>query len=212
VFVPRIHRQPDERWTAELIRSNPLALLVSADTRTSSVHATHLPLIPDPAAAGDPADIVLLGHMNRTNPHWAAIDATEALAVFTGPHAYVSPTVYQTSPAAPTWNFTALHACGSVERLDQGDDTLAVVMSTVDAFEERFGAGWDKSGSVGYFRKILPAVGAFRIRVRQTEAMFKLSQEQPPEIRDRVQRAFAGQVTGLQPEVATMMCRWQETR
>ncbi|MDX3659652.1 FMN-binding negative transcriptional regulator [Streptomyces sp. ID05-26A] len=211
MFVPRIHRAPDERWTAELIRSNPLALLVTADPRTSRVHATHLPLIPDPAAV-DAEEEVLLGHLNRANPHWAVIDAAEALAVFTGPHAYVSPTVYETSPAAPTWNFTAVHVGGSVERLDQGDDTLAVVTSTVDVFEERFGTGWDKSGSVGYFRKILPAVGAFRLRVRRTEAMCKLSQEQPPEIRDRVQRAFAAQDAGLRPEVARMMCRGQETR
>lgn len=208
MFIPRTYRQPDEGWTTDLIRLNPLALLVTACS--GSANATHVPIIIAPGTTGD--ELILLGHMNRANPHWATVGTNEALAVFTGPHAYVSPAVYRTSPAAPTWNFTAVHVRGSVERLDQGDDTLAVVTSTVDAFEGRFGAGWDRSGSLDYFRKILPAVGAFRIHVRQTEAMFKLSQEQPPEVRDRVQRVFAGQVTGLQPEVARLMCRWQQTR
>jgi transcriptional regulator len=213
VFVPATYRQPDQSWTIDMIRSNPLALLVTADPLGPGVHATHVPVILDPAAgdptAGDPAEIVLLGHMNRANPHWAAVEAGEALVVFTGPDSYVSPTVYQTTPAAPTWDFTSVHVRGPVQLLDEGEPTLAVVQATVRAYEAEFGTGWDMSESVGYFRKILPAVGAFRIQGRRTEAMFKLSQEQPPEVRERVRESFGGDPTGRRGEVADLMCRWR---
>ncbi|MEU8502458.1 FMN-binding negative transcriptional regulator [Streptomyces lavendulae] len=212
MFVPAPYRQPDQSWTLDMIRSNPLALLVTADPLGPGVHATHVPVILDPAAGdpevGDSAEIVLLGHMNRANPHWAAVDSGEALVVFTGPHFYVSPTIYQTIPAAPTWNFTSVHVRGPVQRIGQSEPTLSVVQATVRAYEAEFGTGWDMSDSVGYFREILPSVGAFRIHGRRTEAMFKLSQDQPPEIRERVRESFGGDPADRRGEVADLMCRW----
>jgi transcriptional regulator len=197
MFVPPPYREPDGSWTVDLIRNNPLALLVSNGGPAEGPWATHLPVIPDPRAAGElSADLsgaVLLGHMNRDNPHWAALqDGGAALLTFTGPHAYVSPTVYEVTPAAPTWNFTSVHARGTIERLDSPEASLEVVTSTVSAFEARFGTGWDMSESLGYFRRILPGVGAFRFTVTAVDGMFKLSQEQAPEIRDRVQQSFSG--------------------
>ncbi|CAM5372950.1 FMN-binding negative transcriptional regulator [Streptomyces narbonensis] len=213
MFVPAAYRQPDLSWTVDMIRSNPLALLVTADPLGPGVHATHVPVILDPTA-GDPtadgaAEIVLLGHMNRANPHWEAADAGEALVVFTGPHSYVSPTTYQTTPAAPTWNFTSVHVRGPVQRLGRSEPTLAVVQATVRAYEAEFGTGWDMAESVDYFRKILPGVGAFRIHARRTEAMFKLSQDQPSEIRERVRESFGSDPSGRRGEVADLMCRWR---
>ncbi|WP_372343069.1 FMN-binding negative transcriptional regulator [Streptomyces sp. KL116D] len=81
-----------------------------------------------PKTTGDPTGelpgTTLLGHLNRANPHWAALETGSVLLLtFTGPHSYVSPTVYEKSPAAPTWNFTSVHVRGVVEkdRLDGGD-------------------------------------------------------------------------------------------
>lgn len=197
MFVPPPYREPDDSWTVDLIRNNPLALLVSNAGPAEGPLATHLPVIPDPRTPGELSGglsgAVLVGHMNRANPHWAALeDGGVALLTFTGPHAYVSPTVYGVTPAAPTWNFTSVHARGTIERIESADGTLDVVKSTVQAFEERFGADWDMSESICYFRKILPGVGAFRFTVTAVDSMFKLSQEQAPEIRDRVQQSFSG--------------------
>jgi transcriptional regulator len=196
----------------ELIRGNPLALLVGSGNPVDGPFATHLPVIPDPAAAGpwaaDLSGAVLLGHMNRANPHWGALkEGDTALLTFTGPHGYVSPTVYGVTPAAPTWNFTSVHARGTIERLDSEEETLEVVKSTVQAFEGRFGAGWDMAESIGYFRQILPAVGAFRFTVTGAEGMFKLSQEQAPEIRDRVRNSFGERGCTRHNAAAELMSR-----
>ncbi|MEU3528781.1 FMN-binding negative transcriptional regulator [Streptomyces sp. NPDC038707] len=212
MFVPGHYREPDGSWMIDLIRSNPLALMTINGDSDRGPFATHLPVIPDPEMTGewsaDLSDAVLLGHMNRANPQWTALETGGvALLVFTGPHGYVSPTVYETTPAAPTWNFTSVHVHGVIEKFDSIEETLGVVQSTVAAFEGAFGADWDMTDSIGYFRKIVPAVGAFRVRVTGAEGMFKLSQEQPAEVRDRVRRSFSEREQGHYRETAELMRR-----
>jgi transcriptional regulator len=210
MFVPRQYRQPDTSWMIDLIRRNPLALIVSNGSSADGPFATHLPVILDPQMAGEwSVDLVgarLLGHMNRANPHWAALKSGSTIVlIFTGPHAYVSPTVYEVTPAAPTWNYTSVHTRGVVEKIVSIEETLDVVQSTVQAVEGEFGSGWDMTESVGYFRKIVPAVGALRVTVLGADAMFKLSQEQRPEVRARVRQSFSRRECSLAHEMAELM-------
>ncbi|MCX5151532.1 FMN-binding negative transcriptional regulator [Streptomyces sp. NBC_00320] len=212
MFVPSSYREPDSSWMVDLIRGNPLALAVANGSPEDGPFATHLPVIFDPETSGDWSGelpgATLLGHMNRANPHWSALETGGVLLLtFTGPHSYVSPTVYEKTPAAPTWNFTAVHVRGVVEKIDSMDETLSVVESTVRAFEGAFGNGWDMTESLGYFRKIAPAVGAFRFTVTGAEGMFKLSQEQPDEVRDRVREAFGQSACTYKRETAGLMSR-----
>ncbi|MFH8347423.1 FMN-binding negative transcriptional regulator [Streptomyces sp. NPDC018045] len=210
MFVPCVYREPDRSWMADLIRRNPLALLVSNADVGDGPFATHLPIIQDPQPTDECAVDApwgqLLGHMNRANPHWAALETGDAvLLAFTGPHAYVSPTIYDKVPAAPTWNFTAVHVRGVVEKISSLEETLDVVKSTVTMYEGELGTGWDMSESLDYFRKIVPGVGAFRITVSKAEGMFKLSQEQEPDVRDRVRDDFARRECGRHRETAQLM-------
>lgn len=212
MFVPSQYREPDESWMVDLIRNNPLALMVTNGSPVDGPFATHLPVIPDPQSndglEGGLPGATLLGHMNRANPHWEALESGSAvLLTFTGPHAYVSPTVYEMTPAAPTWNFTSVHIRGVAEKIDSIEDTLDVVRATVRAFEADFGAGWDMTESLGYFRKIVPAVGAFRISVTGADGMFKLSQEQKPDVRARVQQSFGARECTRHRDVAELMSR-----
>lgn len=212
MFVPSHYREPDSSWMVDIIRGNPLALMMSNGAAGEPPFATHLPVIPDPAMTGDwserLSEATLLGHMNRDNPQWQALeDGAVVRIAFTGPHAYVSPTLYGVTPAAPTWNFTSVHVRGVVERIPSTEETLEVVKSTVRAFEADFGEGWDMAASIDYFRKIVPGVGAFRIMVRNVDGMFKLSQEQQPEVRDRVRKSFAGRECGRHQETAAYMSR-----
>lgn len=212
MFVPCQYREPGGMWMVDLMRRNPLALLTTGGPADAAPFATHLPVIRDPAAPeatdGDLSGTLLLGHMNRKNPHWSALrTGTEALLVFTGPHGYVSPTVYDRTPAAPTWNFTAVHVRGTIEMIPSVEETLEVVTSTVRDFESGLGTGWDMSESLEYFRRIVPGVGAFRMRVTTAEGMFKLSQEQEPDVREKVRQSFAEQHCGRHRETADLMGR-----
>ncbi|AQT74922.1 MULTISPECIES: FMN-binding negative transcriptional regulator [Streptomyces] len=211
MFVPSNYREPDRSWMTDLMRDNPLALAVINGTAEDGPFATHLPVIADPRAneewAPDLSGARLLGHMNKANPHWAAMKTGGVvLLTFTGPHSYVSPTVYEKSPAAPTWDFTSVHVRGVVEKIESSEETMDVVQSTVRAFEEaKFGSGWDMTDSIGYFHQLLPAVGAFRITVTGAEGMFKLSQEQPAEVRGRVLDSFTHSGCTRQRDTADLM-------
>lgn len=192
MFVPTDYRPQDPAWVTGLIIGNPLAILATSVPGACPA-ATHVPTIPE--GEPDPAGLVgssILGHMNRLNPHWARIQrGGPALLIFQGPASYVSPTVYQISPAAPTWNFTAVHVRGSLSVIRGREETLDVVKQTVAAYERSHGTGWDMSGSLDYFRQLLPGVGAFRLVVEEVDSMFKLSQEQKPEVWQRAVDAFA---------------------
>jgi transcriptional regulator len=212
MFVPRIYRQPDRSWMVEVISNNPLALMTSNGLPGDAPFATHIPVIMEPEADSGPlADLsgcVLLCHLNRANPHWSAIeDGQVILLTFTGPHAYVSPTVYDITPAAPTWDFTSVHVRGTVKKIESTEEKLGVVQATVRAFESRFGDNWDMTGSVDYFRRIVPAVGALRVQVTGAEGMFKLSQEQCPEVQERVKKSFSRHPCTRHRELAELMDR-----
>jgi transcriptional regulator len=212
MFVPGFYREPESSWMVDVIRGNPLALAVANGSPENGPFATHLPVIFDPETSGDWSGelpgATLLGHMNLANPHWAALETGSVLVLtFTGPHSYVSPTVYEVTPAAPTWNFTAVHVRGVVEKIDSMEETLDVVESTVRAFEGAFGDGWDMTESLDYFRKIAPGVGAFRYTVTGADGMFKLSQEQPGEVRERVRQSFGQSGCTYKRETAGLMSR-----
>jgi transcriptional regulator len=134
---------------------------------------------------------VLLGHLNRANPHARALTEGEpAVAVFQGPHGYVSPVLYERTPAAPTWDYTAVHVHGTVELVTDVEQSLAIVRATAESLEARHGDGWRSDSSLEYFRRIVPGVLAFRLRVDTVDLMAKLSQEQDPQTRARVAESF----------------------
>jgi transcriptional regulator len=193
MYVPPMYRASGPEQTWEVVRTNPLAVLISNGPREP--YATHLPLVPRDDESGDLVGAILWGHLNRANPHWAALAdaqaATPAKAIFSGPGSYVSPADYPPGPAAPTWDFVSVHLTGELTVLPAGDESLAVVRRTVDLLEGGFGRGWDQSGSTDYFRSIVRGVGAFAFRVVAAETMLKLSQEKPVAVRQRIIDRFA---------------------
>jgi transcriptional regulator len=208
MFVPEIYQNHDHARLREEIRRYPLAVL--AGNGDPVPWLTHLLAIPHPDEGGEPdaplTGSVLLGHMNRDNPHWAALtEGSAATLVFLGPHGYVTPTLYRTTPAAPTWDFVTVHVHGTVHPVAAGEQTLDVVRWTVEACERSFGSGWDMRPSLDYFRAILPGVGAFRFEVTGVDAMYKLSQEQSAERQDRITASFAASEAGTRRELAELM-------
>jgi transcriptional regulator len=216
MLVPPEYRPRDPAWVRETVRRHPLAVLV-----TNGDHgpfATHLPVVPAGGTLGPGTGetglvgVELVGHMNRRNPHWAALgDGSPGLLMFRGPDGYVSPTVYRTTPAAPTWNFTVVHLRGTPERIESREQTLEVVTATVGAFERDHGTGWDMAGSLEYFEEILAGVGAFRFQVTTAQAMFKLSQDKPVEVRQALAGSFTLDGSGRLRALAEAMYRYGGT-
>ncbi|WP_413810981.1 FMN-binding negative transcriptional regulator [Streptomyces sp. OE57] len=212
MFVPEHYRTEDQRWPVRIVQDNPLALLMS-NREGQPPYASHVPVIVLPRQreelerTGRWQGAVLHGHMNRANPHWKSLtDGQPAGLVFQGPAGYVSPSLYDTTPAAPTWNFTAVHVQGRLRLVEDEEATLGVVSATAGQLEERFGEQWSMDSSVGYFRQLLPGVGAFELHVEECDAMFKLSQEKEHDVRHAVMDWCARSPRGRSNDLATVMC------
>lgn len=205
MLVPGSFAATDVAPVIDVMRSNPLACFVV--TGDDGPVASHLPVVfATDDACDDLVGATLLGHMNRTNPQWASLAVgQQALVIFQGPHGYISPVVYGVVPAAPTWNFSVVHVHGTVRLLDPGKAALAVVRRTVQVLEGRFGLGWDMTDSLAYFERIEPGVGAFELRIDAVESMFKLSQDQPRELQEKVAAWFEGSTAGTHRELAGQM-------
>ncbi|WP_406205837.1 FMN-binding negative transcriptional regulator [Kitasatospora sp. NBC_01560] len=191
MFVPDLYRADGEAWPRRIMLDHPLATLTS--NGEAAPFATHVPSLLPPGTPEDAplAGLSLIGHMTRANPHWQALtDGTRARMMFDGPYGYVTPTVYRTDPAAPTWDFTSVHVQGRLRLVQDQEETLQIVRWTVETLEERFGDKWDAGTSLDYFRSILPGVGAFYLEIESVDAMFKLSQEKSAEVQERVIRRF----------------------
>jgi transcriptional regulator len=175
MYIPKAFHVSDSHVLEEFITHNSFATLVS--TIDGSLFATHLPLILD-RIQSSPG--VLLGHVARANPHWRAFDGQqEALAIFHGPHAYISPSWYTTSPAVPTWNYAVVHVYG-VPRVVEDDVWLArLVDRLVTLYEAGMPTPWPGVLPAEFKANLLKAIVGFTIEMTRIEGKFKLGQNRP---------------------------------
>ncbi|MDH5559056.1 MAG: FMN-binding negative transcriptional regulator [Alphaproteobacteria bacterium] len=175
MYVPKHFAGEDRAAMDAVIRDNPFGLLVGA--LDGSPYATHLPFLLD----GDR----LLAHFARANPHWKSIDGkTEMLAVFSGPHAYVSPRWYEAQQAVPTWNYAAVHVYGAPRVIDDPVAVRDLLDRLVGEYE---GDAWSLDGQEADFTdRMSRAIVAFEMPIDRIEGKFKLSQNRPAEDRKRV--------------------------
>lgn len=168
----------------ELVRRNPFAAVVSVDDGVPV--ATHVPLITPPSQPLCEGGM-LWGHMARVNPQWRSFDPVcPVLVIFTGADAYVSGSFYEQDPAVPTWNYSAAHITALPQIVPEGDETMQVLTETVRAVEDLREHPWDMGSSLQRFHQIAGGVVAFTLQVVTIQSMFKLSQEKPDEVWQRV--------------------------
>jgi hypothetical protein len=168
------------------MRTHSFAILFGPQTASGTeAAATHLPLVvKDEGEHG-----LLEGHFAHANPHWKLLAGQETLVVFSGPHTYVSPTLYAEPLSVPTWNYIAVHAYGTLSLVEDEPGKDALLAGLIDAHEPAFAEKWRRMPE-GFRRTIafpLPASKAnsnsARIVPRPTAATCR--QSTPPAIRTR---------------------------
>ena len=145
------------------------------------------------------------GHFARANPHWAALAQRETLVVFPGPHSYVSPTLYAEPLSVPTWNYIAIHACGSLQLVEDEPGKDALLKDLIEQHEPAFAEHW-RGLPEGFRRTMLAGIVGFRIPITRIEGKFKLSQNRPEADRRNVHAAHAAG-TADQQSLAAWMAR-----
>lgn len=186
LYVPPAFAEEDLETLHGLIERHPFATLVSVVEGLP--FGTHLPMLLDREAS---ARGTLEGHFARANPHWRALDGeTPALAIFHGPHAYVSPSGYASAPAVPTWNYVAVHVIGKPHVVTDPSALSAMVDRAVETFERGQREPWRARLPDDYRAKMLKGIVGFRLEIERLEGKLKLSQNKSPADREGVLRAL----------------------
>ena len=178
---PRHYRKPayEAADPVAIVGAYPFATIVSG-----ALHATFAPVVWE--RDGDVSTLV--GHLARRGTHAPSMrDGEPVLAIFSGPHAYISPRWYGEKPEVPTWDYIAAHVRGRLEPIDGEEAQEAVLRRTIDMIEQGFDQPWSiDDAPEGRVRTLIPYIRSFRIHVDTIEGTTKLSQTHPESDRARI--------------------------
>lgn len=189
--------QPTNEQIDALVREYPLATLVSAAPQ--GLLATPLPLLLDRTAES----VTLLGHFARNNPQLEVARAhPDALAIFMGPHGYVSPSWLTDRTQTPTWNFATVHFTVRIELRDRQDEAESAVQLLTQTMESAHSHPWSAAELGKRYDMLIPHLVAFRATVTGVTAKFKLGQNERPDV---LREAIQGAADSGQTKLAAMM-------
>lgn len=203
MYVPAHFEMADRDEARRLIERYPLGVLVTHGR--AGLCANHVPFLVRQGAE----EWILAAHVSRANPVWREHDG-RALAVFTGPDAYVSPAWYpskrETGRVVPTWNYAAVHVHGDLRAIEDEAWLLQFVTELTDREEAPLPAPWSVSDAPeNYVAGLLKAIVGIEIRVEKIEAKWKVSQ-------NRDEADARGAAEGLRGQGAEEMARLVELR
>jgi transcriptional regulator len=188
MYIPKFNRVDERGILLEAMRAYSFAILFGPDGTgpEDEMKATHLPLlVKDEGEHG-----LLEGHFARANRHWKNLAGRETLVVFPGPHSYVSPSLYVEPLSVPTWNYIAIHACGTLELVEDDAGKARLVEELIAQNEPAYLDRWRQMPG-GYRRTMLAGIVGFRIPIARIEGKFKISQNRADAERRNVCNAHA---------------------
>jgi transcriptional regulator len=201
VYIPEHFRVEDRGAAVAFMRANPFAVLVSS--RDAEPFATHVPLV----IRDDGEQIRLRGHVAKANPHWQYLsDNARCLVIFHGPHAYISPSHYETRENVPTWNYGAVHVYGNARTFSTVPELLSMLDDLIPTFEAAYSEQWS-SLSETYRSRMLNHIVGFEIPVDRIEAKFKLSQNRTRQEQQNVIDSLIESLDTAISGTAQLMCQ-----
>ncbi|MGV3571159.1 MAG: FMN-binding negative transcriptional regulator [Ramlibacter sp.] len=182
MYQPPQFRSNDPAIAADLMRRHAFASLVSTDDE-GFPFVTHLPLHleeRDPgSSAGQASGFVLLGHCAKPNPHWRYLQARpEALAMFMGPHAYLSPKVYPDLQRVPSWNYLAVQCRVKAKLVEDPLAKDRLLKKLIGDHEPPYAQQWRDLGEE-FAHKMLAGIVGFELEVTSWVCKLKLNQHRP---------------------------------
>jgi transcriptional regulator len=202
MYVPAHFAESNLATLHEFIEGNSFGLLVSQHDGQPFV--THLPFLL--RKTGGPCG-TLLGHVARQNPQWRDLGGQSVLAVFQGPHAYISPTWYAAEKTVPTWNYVAVHAYGTARLIEDPTELIALVREITRMAERSMPTPWDFDPADPFIQRLATQIVGFRIEIERLEGKWKLNQNHPADRRERVVAELRRQGWEAPREIADLMER-----
>lgn len=176
MYIPPAFRVEDIAEIHRTMREARSATLVTATEE--GLIGTPVPMLLDETEG---ANGTLYAHVARSNPQWKLQPSCEAMAIFAGPEAYVTPSWYvtkqETHKVVPTWNYVAVHAYGPVEFFDDADQLRDIVRRLTDLHEQSQKDCWAIADApADFIQAQLKAIVGLRMPITRCDAKRKVSQ------------------------------------
>jgi transcriptional regulator len=198
IYVPRHFEETDTTKLLAFIRTHNFATLIAGTAGEPEI--SHLPMLVDETRG------VLRGHMARANSQWQLFrDEQPVVAVFHGPHHYVSPAWYRVHPSVPTWNYAAVHVSGVPRLIEDRSAVESLLADLVEAHESEFSSPWRMELPADYLDAMIGAIVCFEIEMSRVYGKFKLSQNRPAEDHSGIIAALEAIGSGGALDVARLM-------
>ncbi len=197
MYIPVHFKFEDLDAVYDIIKENSFATLFSQHDRMP--YATHLPLILDKNKQ------YLYGHFARPNTQWKDIENQTVLAVFHGPHCYISPSWYETKTAVPTWNYVTVHVYGKVELLRDDHEVIKSLQEMVLKYEAPESPYKLEDVDDGYIAGMSKGIQGFKIKIDDMQAKAKLSQNHPVERQQRIIKELENSPNSDDQNIARLM-------
>ena len=168
MYIPSHFKITDETIAYDIIKEHSFATLFSQ--HNGLPFATHLPLLLNKD------NTYLYGHFARPNPQWKDLKNQTVLAVFHGPHCYISPSWYETNEAVPTWNYVTVHVYGEVELMEDENELMGSFQEMVLKYEAPDSPYKLEDVDAGFLAGMSKGVQGFKIKIHKIEGKAKLSQ------------------------------------
>jgi transcriptional regulator len=206
MYIPSHFVRPRIDLMQALVAANPLATLVT--NSSCGLDANHIPLLlkQDGSAYGK-----LVGHVARSNSLWKQATPTiDVLSIFHGPQCYISPSSYatrqETGKVVPTWNFTVVHAYGSLRAIDDPQWLMAQLEELTSHNERDMPNPWTVSDAPPEFAKnLLGAIVGIEISISRLAGKWKVSQNQLEENQSSVIQALRSGGSKAARSMATLV-------
>lgn len=168
MYIPSYFKIEDRAIVYDVMKEHSFATLISQ--HNGIPFATHLPLLLNNE------NTYLYGHFARPNSQWKDIVNQTVLAIFHGPHCYISPSWYETNKAVPTWNYVTVHVYGEVELIEDEQELMASLQELVLKYEAPDSSYKLQDVDNEFLANMYKGVQGFKIKINKIEGKAKLSQ------------------------------------
>lgn len=181
MYIPRFFASDDDALAHRIVYEHAFGMLMTVpDAQGGETDISHLPML---WVDGGGANGRIIGHVARANPHGARFGGDAAtIAVFSGPHAYISPNWYANPALVPTWNYAAVHLHGKPRAIEDEADAVEILDTLVSVFESDATGNWS-TGKLpdGALARQIKGIVAFEMPVEHIETKVKMSQNRSSE-------------------------------
>lgn len=198
MYIPKHFEQNDRKKSIAFMEAYNFAIVVSVKEQLPL--ATHLPFVLEEREK----ELILISHMSKANEQWKTFSGKEVLVIFSEPHAYISPSLYEKQQNVPTWNYVAVHAYGKINILNSTEQKLDVLHKQMQTFEAGYIEQF-KTLEQKYIDGLLNGIVAFEINVTKLQSKEKLSQNKSTTEKQNIKKHLTDSGGDMKKDLANLM-------